>query len=196
MKCSFFNMLSEMDGSNFQISNFMKMQYILLSVPLDDCITVLQFFHWLTSRCNASAGLIFSSITLLIFPSSPFKGLMRQHGKLAWKVSLWSFRVKSADFLHNTILAQRGQIFFASKLIFFSKRSVCLLSLLHSPSEAFYIVLVVLCIYIITLVLKYEKILWGVCTWHIFFYLFLKVASRFFILQRANNIMQFFLKCL
>ena len=112
MKCSFFNMLSEMDGSNFQISNFMKMQYFLLSVPLDDFTTVLEFFHWLTSRCNASAGLIFSNITLLIFPSSLFKGLMRRQGKLAWKVSLWSFRVKSADFFtqHYT-LSTRSNIF-------------------------------------------------------------------------------------
>ena len=87
-KMPFVNMLSEMDEQNSRISNFMKMYSFLLSIPLNHSITVLEFFHWLTSRCFIKAWLIFSNLTLLTFLSSLFEGLIRLEVKLAWKFSL------------------------------------------------------------------------------------------------------------
>ena len=122
------NILSEMDGKNSWISNFTKMQSFLLSIPLNQSITELGFFRWLRSRCFISAWLIFSNLTLLTLPSSLFQGLKRRQGKLAWKLSLWSFRVMNARFFVTISLFHTRSsflaMFFASKLIDFSRRSV------------------------------------------------------------------------
>ena len=63
----------------------MKMQYFLLSIPLNRSITVSEFFHCLTTRCFIGVWLIFSNLTLLALPSSLFEGLIRWQGKIAQK---------------------------------------------------------------------------------------------------------------
>ena len=57
------------------------------AVLLNHSITVLEFFYWLLSRCFTSAWLIFS-----------------RQGELAWKFSLWSFRVIRLVFLQHILL--------------------------------------------------------------------------------------------
>ena len=111
-KMLFLIILSEMAGWNSRISNFMKMQFFLLSIPLNHSITVLEFFHWLTSRCLINGWLIFSNLTLFNLQSSLFEGLIRRQGKLAWKFSLWSFRVMKARlFARHSTLSTRSIVF-------------------------------------------------------------------------------------
>ena len=68
-------MFSEMDEKKCQISSFMKMHSILLSIPLNHSITVVEIFRLLTSRCFTSAWMIFFNLILL--------NLIRRQGKLA-----------------------------------------------------------------------------------------------------------------
>ena len=60
-------------------------------IVINQSMTVLVFFHWLS--CNFSRMFLFilSKITLLIFPSSFFAGLISLTVGLFWKFSLWSF---------------------------------------------------------------------------------------------------------
>ena len=147
----YINILSEMDRWNSWISNFMKMQSFLLSIPSDYSITVTEFFHWFTSRCFISSWLIFSNFTLLAFPSSLFQALIRHQGKLACKFSLWSFRVMKAELFsrHSTLSTKLNflaMFWLPIWLIFRDALLTFRMSLLHFPSEIFYFVLVVLVI--------------------------------------------------
>ena len=134
----------------------MKMQSFSLSIPLNHCITELEFFHWLRSKCFISAWLTFSNLTKLTLPISLFEGLIRRQGKLARKFSLWSFRVmKAVFFARHFTLSTRSNflaMFFASKLIErrfdFSRRSVNFVYVFVAFSfRRFLYCSVVLCIY-------------------------------------------------
>ena len=106
----------------------MKMQFFILTIPLNHYITVLEFFHWLTSRSFISAWLNSSNITLLTLPSSHFEGLIRWQCKLACKFSSWFFRViKVGLFARYYTLSSRSSflgMFLASRLIELLIRSV------------------------------------------------------------------------
>ena len=54
-------------------------------------MTVYVIFHWLSCEFSRILLFILSKITLLIFPSSLFAGLISLTVGLFWKFSLWSF---------------------------------------------------------------------------------------------------------
>ena len=68
-------MFSEMDEKKLSDIKFRKMQFILLSIPLNHSITVVETFRLLTSRCYTSAWMTFFNLILL--------NLIRRQGKLA-----------------------------------------------------------------------------------------------------------------
>ena len=165
------------------------MQTFLLLIPLNHSITLLEIFHWLTSRYVIIASLIFSKLILLTFPSSLFEGLIYRQGKVAWKFYLLSFRVIKVGFFvrHYTLSMTRNSFnkILASKLIDFSRRSVGFLYVcvtfsfrrfLFCSGDTLYMLLI--------LSAKYENIWWGVHNWDIFFHLFLKVVSWFYNSER------------
>ena len=81
----------------------MKMQSFILTISLNYSITVLEFFHWLTSRSFISASLIFSNITLLTLPNSHFQGPVNF---LYGLLELWRM-----GFLQGIPLFQQGLVF-------------------------------------------------------------------------------------
>ena len=136
----------------------MKMYSFLLSIPLNHSITVLEFFHWLTSRCFIKAWLIFSNLTLLTFLSSLFEGLIRLQVKLAWKFSLWSFRVIKAGFFarHSTLSTRPNLLTVFDFQIYWLSKTFCwfFVYLCYIFLEKFFIFFWRCFVYIISLVDK------------------------------------------
>ena len=71
----------------------LKLQFCLFLMLLNQLMTSLVFFHWLSLVAFRRFIFILSSIVLLILPSSFFDGFSRRIFGLFKKFSLWSFSV-------------------------------------------------------------------------------------------------------
>ena len=69
-------------------------------IVINQSMTVLVFFHWLSCKFSRVFLFILSKITLLIFPSSFFAGLISLTVGLFWKSSLWSYSYIKQFFPH------------------------------------------------------------------------------------------------
>ena len=72
------------------------MQLCLFSMLLNQSITYSVLFHWFNSKIILSSELKSSSMILLIFPNSFFKGFINLHVGFDLKSSLWPFSVMKA----------------------------------------------------------------------------------------------------
>ena len=77
-------------------------------------VTFWVFFHRLKLKCSLIAKLIFSSIILLILPSSFFAGFINLTCGLFGKLSFWSFNVNKQ--LFPTLISTQLRISFLFKI--------------------------------------------------------------------------------
>ena len=78
-------------GQKSLMSKITKLCRCLSWIAIKKSMKVLVFFHWLSCKFSQIFLFIWSKITLLIFPSSFFAGLISLTVRLFWKLSLWSF---------------------------------------------------------------------------------------------------------
>ena len=70
------------------MSNWMKTVLFLLVIAVNQLVTALMFFHWLSCCLSMSCVFILSSICLLIFPISDFEELINRYVGLVMKFGL------------------------------------------------------------------------------------------------------------
>ena len=89
------------------MSNCLKIQLLLLSIFLNQFITVSVPFHWFTNYLSLVIVFTFSMNNFLTLPNLLFDGLINLHFGIVARLGLCSFKVMKLSSQHFKVVDQR-----------------------------------------------------------------------------------------